>query len=188
MADSTAVRAASMALRDLLKLSIPAATADFSLRSPKQIGSKEKLVSLWLYRVGRNAERLNDPPERIAPDRLAGPPIPLDLFYLVTPMADEPETAQIVLGAVVQALSGHPTLRGTDLSAPFRPGVDELRVTYEPMSLEDHVRIWTALQATYRLSVTYRLEIVRIDSPAEPLQVPPVEQRHLDAGAAAVGA
>ena len=79
-------------------------------------------------------------------------------------------------------------MRGADLAAPFRRGIDELRITFEPHSLEDMTRIWTGLQDPYRLSVAYHVQVVRIDSPVDALQVPPVEERPLGVGQALVEA
>jgi hypothetical protein len=43
-------------------------------------------ISLWLYRIVRDSERLNDPPLRISSDAVKPPPLPLRLHYLITPI------------------------------------------------------------------------------------------------------
>src|SRR5574341_483971 len=57
------------------------------LNTPQEIRvSKGQGISVWLYRVVRDAERLNDPPERLGWSQLRTPPLPLKLHYLITPV------------------------------------------------------------------------------------------------------
>jgi hypothetical protein len=43
---------------------------------------QKKGLAVWLYRIERDPMRLNMPPERIAPDLLRRPPMPLRLHYM----------------------------------------------------------------------------------------------------------
>ena len=141
-----------------------------SLRNPEEMTERsDQGLSLWLYRITRDEDRLNDPPVRVTPTLLHEPPLPLRLHYLCTPVVD-PATAnnaeieQRVLGKVLQSLYGHPVLRGTDLSGDFSGTDAELRSRLEPMSLEDSTRIWNALEQPYQLSVSYEVTLVNVDS------------------------
>jgi hypothetical protein len=141
-----------------------------SLRNPEEMSDKnDQGLSLWLYRITRDEDRLNDPPERISPSLFREPPLPLRLHYLFTPVVD-PSTAnnaeieQRVLGKVLQSLYGHPLFRGADLSGDFAGTDTEVRTRLEPMSLEDITRIWNALERPYQLSVSYETTLIRIDS------------------------
>lgn len=141
-----------------------------SLRNPEEMSEKnDQGLSLWLYRITRDEDRLNDPPERVSPSLFREPPLPLRLHYLFTPVVD-PSTAnnaeieQRVLGKVLQSLYGHPLFRGTDLSGDFSGTDTELRARLEPMSLEDITRIWNALERPYQLSVSYETTLIKIDS------------------------
>jgi hypothetical protein len=136
-------------------------------------------LSVWLYRVVRDPERMNDPAERIAWDQIKSPPLPLRLHYLMTPITDEqvnvsPETEQKILGKVLQAFHSRPLLRGIDLKGEFEGTQTELRVRLEPMSLEEITRIWEALKGSYQLSVSYEVTLVNIDSSLEPEKATPV--------------
>ena len=141
-----------------------------SLRNPEEMSEKnDQGLSLWLYRITRDEDRLNDPPERISPSLFREPPLPLRLHYLFTPVVDpgtanNAEIEQRVLGKVLQSLYGHPLFRGTDLSGDFVGTDTELRTRLEPMSLEDITRIWNALERPYQLSVSYETTLIRIDS------------------------
>ena len=145
-------------------------TMVISLRNPEEMAEKsDQGLSLWLYRITRDEDNLNDPPERITASLFREPPLPLRLHYLLTPVVDPgtPNNAEIeqrVLGKVLQSLYGHPAFRGTDLSGDFSGTDTELRARLEPMSLEDSTRIWNALEQPYQLSVSYEVTLIRIDS------------------------
>lgn len=152
-----------------------------SLRNPEEMAEKnDQGLSLWLYRITRDEDRLNDPPERISPTLFQEPPLPLRLHYLFTPVVD-PSTAnnteieQRVLGKVLQTLYGHPVFRGTDLSGDFSGTDSELRVRLEPMSLEDATRVWNALEQPYQLSISYEVTLVRIASEIFDSNIPVTE-------------
>lgn len=138
-------------------------------------------VTLWLYQVVRDEQRLNAPRHRLDDEHIARRPLPLRLHYLVTPMVrlDEGTTGstleQLVLGKVLQVLHDHPTLRGVDLSGGFGGGDMELNIRLEPLELDQLTRIWEALGSSYQLSVSYEVSLVEIESEREPEQVTPVE-------------
>ncbi len=141
-----------------------------SLQNPEELAEKnDQGLSLWLYRITRDEDHVNDPPERITPFLSHEPPLPLRLHYLFTPVVDpktthNAEIEQRVLGKVLQVLYGHPVFRGTDLSGDFSGTNAEMRTRLEPMSLEDITRIWNALEQPYHLSISYEVTLVCIDS------------------------
>jgi Pvc16 N-terminal domain len=141
-----------------------------ALKNPEEMSENhEQGLSLWLYRITRDEDRLNDPPQQLSPGLFRDPPLPLRLHYLYTPVVDPatPNNAEIeqrVLGKVLQSLYGHPLLRGTDLSGDLSGTDAEVRVRLEPMSLEDITRIWNALERPYQLSISYETTLVNIDS------------------------
>jgi hypothetical protein len=131
-------------------------------------------LSVWLYQVDRNEFLLNQPPERIAPDLLRRPPMPLDLHYLITPISDDPINEQLMLGRVVQALNDGAILPADPAHPELR---DELRVTLENPGVDALSRIWTALEQPHRLSVSYLVQVVEIDSGEQPERGLPVYQK-----------
>jgi hypothetical protein len=151
-----------------------------SAHTPQEMTDKNlEGISLWLYRVVRDSERLNDLPERIGWDQLKPPPLPLRLHYLVTPITDKkagasPETEQKMLGKVLQSFHSHPLFRGTDLKDDFEGTPVEARVRLEPMGLEEITRVWEAVKGSYQLSVSYEVSLINIDSANQPENVSPV--------------
>ena len=136
-------------------------------------------LSVWLYRVARDEESLNARPERVGPNLLRCPPLPMRLHYLITPITKAqsqagPDTKQVILGKALQTFHDHPTLRGTDLQDDLSGTEAELRVRLESLGLEEITRVWEALNRSYQLSVSYEVSVVDIESATEPGQVSPV--------------
>jgi hypothetical protein len=150
-----------------------------SLATPQEMNEKPaEGLSVWLYRIIRDDQRLNDPPVRISPTELRPPPLPVRLHYLMTPVTNEqtgdPETEQLILGKVLQLFHSHPVLAGADLQAEFAGTQVELRVRLEPLMLEEITRVWEALDGSYQLSVSYEVSVVNIMPELEPEPVSPV--------------
>jgi hypothetical protein len=191
MSDFTALLAVSQTLKSLLDDALAASSdpelphVPTTLASPKEVRSTTTTttpaaaLSLWLYQVKRNPDVLNEPPRRISPDEVLPPALPVDLFYLVTPIYSSPDGEQALLGKVLQTLNDHGILAGSLLAAPLDPTADELRVTLEALTLEEITRVWEALDEPYQLSVSYHVQLVRISSGLQPVQRAPVEVRDL---------
>jgi hypothetical protein len=182
MSAYTAIRATSFTLQKLLQhaidLEFPVTPPVVSLNTPKEM-TPAKGISLWLYRIVRDEFLTNQPPERIAPNKLRRTPLPVRLHYLVTPlMDDDPATEQQLLGKVLQVFYDHPVLRGVDLQGGLDPVTVELRVLLETLSLEEITRVWYALnsQTGYQLCVSYEVQVVEIESALPPDAVTPVQE------------
>ena len=151
-----------------------------TLHTPQEmVDQPAEGVSIWLYRVNRDEERLNDPPIRISPTELLPPPLPVRLHYLMTPITNptsgSPETEQLILGKILQVFHTTPVLRGANLEAEFSGTEAELRLRLEPMSLEEITRVWEALEGSYQLSVSYEVTVVNIAPAVEPTRIAPVQ-------------
>jgi hypothetical protein len=151
-----------------------------SLRTPREMVVQQvEGLSVWLYRIIRDEHSLNRPPTRVSPNELLFPPLPLRLYYLITPItnkkAGSPATEQLILGKVLQAFHSRSTLRGADLEAEFTGTQVELHLRLEPLTLDEITRVWEALEESYQLSVSYEVSVVHIDSALQPERVPPVE-------------
>jgi hypothetical protein len=153
-----------------------------SLNTPKEMSDNNKEgVSLWLYRLVRDEQRLNDPPLRVSPTELHAPPLPLRLHYLVTPFTSranlgDPDTEQYLLGKILQSLYTRAVLRGADLRGELAGTDAELHVRLETLGLEEIARVWDALDGSYQLSVSYEVAAVSIDSAREPDSLAPVQE------------
>lgn len=158
-------------------------TLRVTLLTPTEMGDNAlEGVSLWLYRVVRDEQRLNAPRARISPTQLQPTPLPLRLHYLVTPVINvdpnDPsasvEREQTILGKVMQILYERPVLRGTALRDTLAGTGAQLGVRLESNTLDEVSRIWSALGRAYELSVSYEVSLAHIDPSAQPESVQPV--------------
>jgi len=140
-----------------------------SLGNPQEmVENNIEGLSLWLYRVVRDEELLNAPAERDT-GGVRMPPLPVRMHLLVTPLKttdvlNGPELEQVILGKVLQSLHDHACFRGADLQGDLAGTSSEFNVRLEAMTLEEITRVWTALDASYELSVSYELTLARIRS------------------------
>src|SRR5262245_38961640 len=58
-----------------------------SIQTPQEMtDAGREGVAVWLYRVVRDEQLLNEPPRRLTPFAFAARPLPLRLHYLVVPI------------------------------------------------------------------------------------------------------
>src|SRR5258708_23678371 len=149
---------------------VQAGTCVVSLPTPEaMISAPTQGLSIWLYRITRDPDLLNDPPIRLNPAGYRQAPVPVRLHYLFTPIvgaatANNAETEQRILGKVLQSLYDHAVFGGADLAGDFSGTSTVLRARLEPMTLEELTRIWNALEEPYRLSTSYEVPVPLIDS------------------------
>jgi hypothetical protein len=150
------------------------------LRTPKEMRTgtpTERGVSVWLYHVQRHGTLSNRWPERVSSDELRQPPLPVTAHYLLTALSVDGENEQLILGKILQVLNDHRVLPPD----PARPDLDDtLRVHLEPLDLEGITRVWTALDQSFELCVSYAVEPVNIASGEAPHAGAPVLERHAD--------
>ncbi|MCC7052810.1 MAG: DUF4255 domain-containing protein [Gemmatimonadaceae bacterium] len=159
-------------------------TMTISLNTPQEMRTHNlQGLSLWLYRVERDDQRLNAPPTRPTPGQLLRAPLPMRLHYLVTPFVaidpanpqSSPAREQELLGKVLQLVHQAPIIRGADLADTLTGGEGQLAVRLETLSLEEITRVWAALQAPYQLSASFEVTLALIMPQSEPVLASPVQ-------------
>lgn len=156
-----------------------AGSGDVYLSTPQELGTKSGL-SLWLYRLSRDENRLNDPPRlRPLPSgsvEVLPPPLPLRLHYLMTPLVkDKPELEQRILGRALQLFHSRPVLSGADLQGDLAGTSAQIFVRLEALSLDETSRVWEALSTSYQLCVSYEVTLANIESAVLPARAERVE-------------
>ena len=160
-----------------------------SLHTPDEMEfQNEEGVSLWLYRVVRDENLLNLPPQRTSSMQYARTPLPMKLHYMITPLvarntAAGTELKQTVLGKILLSLYDHPQFRGPDLAGDFTGDITvELTARLETMDPDNVARVWEALERSYELSVSYevtavvlRPEVIDTVFPVQQVQMPTAE-------------
>ena len=184
----TAISATSETLRTYLRQKLAEDISFFTsasmvveLNNPQEMVERGRQgLALWLYRLDRDEERLNAPPQRISATERRPVPLPVRLHYLVTPIVnidadDSPLTEQTILGKVLQTMYDHPRLRGSDLQGDLAGTEVELYARLESLGLEEITRVWEALDRSYQLSVSYEVSVVYIHSQRTLEEGPPVK-------------
>jgi Pvc16 N-terminal domain len=183
------IRDVSRTLVDLLKANLPDVDTRIALASPKSAGTN--LLTLFLYKVLENPYLKNQnvqlpppgPDNRLLEQRT---PLTVDLYYLLTAHAGEPPDlleAHRALSRAMRVLYDNGILRGSLLRAddPSRGLTDDsiLRVTLNPITMEDLTRIWSVFpDVPYEISLTYLVTPVVIESAQQASRAPVVDQVH----------
>ena len=143
-------------------------------------------VNLFLYRVTENGFLQN---QQIPGQELPGyghPPLSVNLHYLVTAYGNsqlQPDAAQLydetiahwLLGSAMRVLHDVPiitdrtlTLRApsgrTVLDPSLQGDYEHVKLSLEPLSLEDVTKVWTALTLRYRVAAGYVVTVIQIQS------------------------
>jgi hypothetical protein len=194
LATYRAIAATGLAICGLLKSSCPTAEfpdAKFELYRPNSFDTPmDNGISLYLYRVLVNTSRRNLPPF-VAPDgKRYRPPLPLDLFYLMTAWGTGAEVQQRLLGWAMRELENTPILPSSLLNHylretdTFRPS-ETVELICEPLSWQDMNTLWDGFKANktnQHLSVTYVARMLLIESQLELMDHPPAQTRVFDVG------
>jgi hypothetical protein len=139
--------------------------------------ASDNSVSLWLYQVVVDEFARNRTPTRAeaANGRAVNmqlPPLPLNLFYLITPMTTEQDAAQTELAKVMLALHEEPELLVEGVGVN-----DTVRVTFQNDTLDDRVKLWESLSHPYRLSVCYQVRTAKLESRRVATEAPAVSTK-----------
>ncbi|HWJ38001.1 MAG TPA: DUF4255 domain-containing protein [Sphingomicrobium sp.] len=185
---NTAIRAASETIQTVLTHAMVAdpnlkslftggGSAIVSLANPDEMHALGASgISVWLYRIVRDEQLLNAPPERVAPNRFRPTPLPIRLHYLISPVwgvegvTTPIETRHQMIGAILQTFHERPLLSGVLLAGDYSGTSVELALRLESPDLESLARIWDSLESAYQLSVSYEVGIVSIYG-TEPEQI-----------------
>jgi hypothetical protein len=148
----------------------------------------ERQLNLYLYQVMPSAAYRNaDVPRQLRPGETGQPPLALNLYYLLTAYAidDQQPVSHRILGRAMAVLNDHPLLGRREIETAFpNSGLSDqferIRLSLQPLALEDIFKLWSGFQTHYRLSAAYEATVVLIDS-TRPSSAPmPVLQRGPD--------
>lgn len=137
---------------------------DITLDSPQDSDESGKL-SLFLYLVEKNINLTNQSMIRSGATQLQYPPLPLTLYYLITPAAEEQKKDQILLGKVLQIFHDNAVLRAPVLTGGLEGEGVELRIVQHTMPFEQLLQLWQSFgDKGFRLSLCYQVTPAVIDS------------------------
>lgn len=189
MSTSLAISAVTEILREQ---AVSTLRADLSLDSPDLVtvgppqlmrqGRTDAQFNIFLYQVATDASwRNQDIPGQIKPGERATPLLALRLGYLVTAFGEDDDDflAHQMLGSVMLSYHNAPVLNRTGtgnviVQSLLAKQSEAVRITLQPMSLDEMSKLWSGFQSPYRLSVAYAASPVLIDSGLPMKSAPPV--------------
>lgn len=191
MATYHAISVTGQAIIKLLADACPPefAGAGFELYQMKDFASPmDEGFSLYLYRMSVSGSRRNLPPT-VGPDgRRYRPPVPLDLFFLLTAWSKTAARQHTLLGWAVRTLQDFPVLHANLLNhySPepevFRPG-ETVELMLDNLSLQDMSNMWfSSSKFSPQLSVGYIVRMIAVESSVELEEHAEVQTRQFDYG------
>jgi Pvc16 N-terminal domain len=179
MTNALAIAAVTATLRNLLEAGVngdaPLGFVRTTTQPPDKArgnGDNDNQLNLFLYQTTIDAAWRNmDMPRQVQPGEIGQPPLPLILHYLVTAYGRDNDDllSHRVLGRAMSVLHDHPLLGAAEIrsalaDAALHDQVERVRITPQPLSLEELSKLWTTFQTQYRISAGYQVAVVLIES------------------------
>jgi hypothetical protein len=179
MSNALAIAAVTATLRNLLQ-NVDQGTglggATVTTRPPDEArdNTNPNQINLFLYQVLPNAAWRNmDIPQRVRSGETSTPPLALNLYYMLTAYGENNDDVlgHRLLGPAMRILYDHPLLGSEEIAAALgslnselQNQVERVRITLQPLSVEEIFRLWSGFQTQYRVSVAYEVAVVLIES------------------------
>ncbi|MHC4177779.1 MAG: Pvc16 family protein [Planctomycetota bacterium] len=193
MSNSLAIAAVTATLRRLLAAGLDAYIPNGDRVTVKTLDKArddktDNQVNVYLYNTVSNPGFTNmDMPGKVKSGETAIPPLALNLFYLITAYGenDDERISHCLLGKAMSVLHDHPVLGREEIKDALADNdlhqqVERVRITPQPLTLDEVSKLWTAFQTQYRISAAYQVSVVLIDS-TQPAKTPlPVLTRGKD--------
>lgn len=157
-------------------------TVDDEKAPSDNISDSNSLIHLYLYRVEYNPFFSNNDNVVVSNIILANPPVGLNLFYLVTPYGPSQLDIQVTLGEIIRVFNDQPSIPPADFDPSLTNVVEELKIIPHILTLDQMTELARVFgQRHYRLSMTYEVSVVLIDSTVT-TNVTRVDERHIAMG------
>ncbi len=179
MSASTAIGMVGESLKDFLedRMNLPPLNIRVSLLAPDEPHAQQPRINLFLYKVQENTFLRNKEWEvsRSDPGRITPPPLSLNLFYLLTPYAqNDPQNdntaAHEILGEAMRVFHQEAVVPDEFLTSGLQDAREQLRIIPGQLDLDELSQVWSTFGEPFRLSVPYEISVVQLD------QLPAAEQ------------
>ena len=183
MSNALAVAAVTTTLRNLLTNALDGVVSVTTKPLDEARQAAIDQINVFLYHIAPNAALRNTPmPGQTKPGETGHPPLALSLYYLVTAYGqnNDDSLAHRLLGRVMGALHDHPLLHPEEIrsatqatlpTSDLHAQVERVRITPQPLNLEEMSKLWATFQTQYRISAAYHVSVVLIES-ARPARTP----------------
>jgi hypothetical protein len=195
MSNALAIAAVTAALRNLLSAGLTDELPGIKVTTQPPDKARDpnaapNQVNLFLYNVSYNAAWLNmNMPSQIKPNETGFPPLPLVLHYLITAYGENDDAqdpvSHTLLSTAMRVLHDHSVLGADEIKAALADNdlgeqVERVRITPQPMSIDEMSKLWTIFQTNYRISAAYQVSVVLIESTRQARTPLPVLTRGKD--------
>jgi hypothetical protein len=170
MSASTAIGMVGESLKSLLEDEMQLTPdAPVTLLAPDETGATRR-INLFLYKVEENALLRNMDWQVSAtnPARINPPPLSLNLFYFLTPYAqNDVDTGNTsiheILGEAMRVFHENPIIPQDNLVDGLKNTPEQIKITPSRLDLEELTRVWGTFTQPFRLSVPYEVSVVQLD-------------------------
>ncbi len=166
-------------------------------------GNESSQLNLFMYQVTYNLgwRNVDQPAFNSRGERIASPPLAIDLHYLLTAYGSAELHTDILLGYGMQLLHENPVLDRESIAKSLAPPSDAgeglisslrllstsrlaeqaemIKITPESLSAEDISKLWAAFGTKYRPTAAYKVTVVLIESEKPPTASLPVKARKI---------
>lgn len=187
MSASTAIGRVSESLRNLLLGEMDLTPGvPVTILAPDESGGGNRRINLFLYKVHENPF-LRNQEWQVSPadsSRLTPPPLSLNLYYLMTPYAqNDPSlgnsTHHEILGEAMRVFYEYPVVPDEYLSGGLTAAREEIKIMQNGLDMEELSQVWSTFSEPFRLSVLYEISVVQLDQSEEGQRDLPTRARQI---------
>jgi hypothetical protein len=191
MANYRAIAAASATIQGLLRDRFP--SGDFGgpltielYQSKDFLDPMKEGIGLCLWRVAPNVTRRSLGPRTDIYGRRFKASLPVDLYYLLVPFAEDAERQQRLLGWMLRAMHDLGPLVASQLNhflaeSDIYAEAESLDLVYDPLSIADQLTLWDRIKQMPP-AATYAMRMLLLDSDLDLEEHPIVVERAFDVG------
>lgn len=198
MAHYAAIRAVGESVLEMMREVCPVADLQLGAAPKFELTSLGRLTDtqnpppegfyLVLWRVGIGGSPRNLPPRRARDGRIFKPSLPVDLYFLLLPVAANADKQTQMLGWALSFMHQLPMLSGETINrytlgspSVFEPE-ESVELIADPLAIADYLSLWDRVKSGFQAGMTYVARMVLLDADQPQVQGVPVVQRQFDIG------
>lgn len=123
---------------------------------------------LWRVGIGGSPRRL--PPRRDRTGQVFKPSLPLDLYFLLLPVASSADKQALMLGWALRFMNELPALSGETINRYTKgeptvfDATESVELIADPLGTADYLALWDRVKTGFQAGMTYVARMVLIDS------------------------
>lgn len=179
MAQHDAIRALGESVLEMMRLACPFSDLQLDSQTAFAFASFNTLVSatpppegfyFCLWRVGISGMPRMLPPRRTRDGAMFRPSLPLDLYFLLLPIAKSADKQAQMLGWALGFMHTLPPLTGETINRYTKgsPTVfaaeESVELIADPLATADYLALWDRVKSGFQAGMTYVARMVLIDA------------------------